>query len=129
MRSLTIGGPATILNNSKDVIHAGKRRFLAAQLSLNPIAQRRQFSHLFDRTTGDTIAWTFFNEFANTTSKVRAAHGSVRRIGVRVADFQDEVSSQTERIANRFPLHLILIVSKLVCLFLAVQDRTCDQFR
>jgi hypothetical protein len=57
--TLTIGGPATILNNSKDVIHAG-----------------------------DTIAWTFFSEdgtAAGTTSKTRAAHGSVRRIGIRVS--------------------------------------------
>ena len=47
---------ATILNNSKDVIHAG-----------------------------DTIAWTFFSEHGDTTSKARSAHGSVRRIGIRVA--------------------------------------------
>jgi hypothetical protein len=56
VRSLTIGGPATILNNSKDVIHAG-----------------------------DTIAWTFYSEDGSMTSKARAAHGSVRRIGIRVA--------------------------------------------
>ena len=59
--TLTIGGPATILNNSKDVIHAG-----------------------------DMIAWTFFSEDASTAGKKRAAHGSVRRIGIRVAEFQDE---------------------------------------
>jgi len=59
--TLTIGGPATILNNSKDVIHAG-----------------------------DTIAWTFFSEHGDTTSKIRSAHGSVRRVGIRVADFHDE---------------------------------------
>ena len=59
--TLTIGGPATILNNSKDVIHAG-----------------------------DMIAWTFFSEDGSNTAKKRAAHGSVRRIGIRVAEFQDE---------------------------------------
>lgn len=79
VRSLTIGGPATILNNSKDVIHAG-----------------------------DTIAWTFFSEDgtgAGTTSKARAAHGSVRRIGIRVADFHDEVSSPNG--TNRQPPHFV----------------------
>lgn len=60
--TLTIGGPATILNNSKEVIHAG-----------------------------DTIAWTFYSESQNHTgSSKRAAHGSVRRIGIRIADFHDE---------------------------------------
>ena len=59
--TLTIGGPATILNNSKDVIHAG-----------------------------DLISWTFFSEDPTNTSKGRAAHGSPRRIGIKVADFHDE---------------------------------------
>ena len=58
--TLTIGGPATILNNSKDVIHAG-----------------------------DTIAWSFYTESGTAGSK-RASHGSVRRIGIKVADFHDE---------------------------------------
>lgn len=52
---LSIGGPATILNNSKDVIHAG-----------------------------DTIAWTFYSE-SGTSAQGRAVHGAVRRIGIRVA--------------------------------------------
>jgi len=59
--TLTIGGPATILNNSASVIHAG-----------------------------DTISWTFYSENNNTAGKSRAAHGSVRRIGIKVADFHDE---------------------------------------
>ena len=59
--TLTIGGPATILNNSKDVIHAG-----------------------------DLISWTFFSEDSSNASKGRAAHGSPRRIGIKVADFHDE---------------------------------------
>lgn len=58
--TLTIGGPQTILNNSSEVIHAG-----------------------------DTIAWTFYSE-SGTAGKARAAHGSVRRIGIKVADFHDE---------------------------------------
>ena len=63
MRRLTIGGPATILNNSSSVIHAG-----------------------------DTIAWTFYSEDpAKTSTQGRAAHGSVRRVGIKVADFHDEV--------------------------------------
>ena len=49
-------GPATILNNSSSVIHAG-----------------------------DTIAWTFYSE-SGTSTQPRAAHGAVRRIGIRVAD-------------------------------------------
>ena len=68
---------ATILNNSKDVIHAG-----------------------------DTIAWTFFSEdgtTAGTTSKARAAHGSVRRIGIRVADFHDECKIGRVRYAPLTP--------------------------
>ena len=56
LRRLTIGGPATILNNSSSVIHAG-----------------------------DTIAWTFYSE-SGTSTQPRAAHGAVRRIGIRVAD-------------------------------------------
>lgn len=59
--TLTIGGPATILNNSSEVIHAG-----------------------------DTIAWTFYSENEKTSGARRAAHGSVRRIGIRIADFHDE---------------------------------------
>lgn len=59
--TLSIGGPATILNNSSSVIHAG-----------------------------DTIAWTFYSEDVSTSASTRAAHGSVRRIGIRVADFHDE---------------------------------------
>jgi len=55
--TLTIGGPATILNNSKDVIHAG-----------------------------DTIAWTFYSEHKENAKNPRANHGSVRRIGIRIAD-------------------------------------------
>lgn len=58
--TLTIGGPATILNNSSSVIHAG-----------------------------DTISWAFYSEMS-TTSSTRATHGSVRRIGIKVADFHDE---------------------------------------
>lgn len=58
--TLTIGGPATILNNSASVIHAG-----------------------------DTISWTFYSEDKANTGR-RAAHGSVRRIGIKVADFHDE---------------------------------------
>ena len=58
--TLTIGGPATILNNSASVIHAG-----------------------------DTISWTFYSEEKGNIGR-RAAHGSVRRIGIKVADFHDE---------------------------------------
>lgn len=60
--TLTIGGPATILNTSSEVIHAG-----------------------------DTIAWTFYSESQKDTGSARrAAHGSVRRIGIRIAEFHDE---------------------------------------
>ena len=63
LRRLTIGGPATILNNSSSVIHAG-----------------------------DTLAWTFYSEDpSKTATQRRAAHGAVRRVGIRVADFHDEV--------------------------------------
>ena len=67
--TLTIGGPATILNNSKDVIHAG-----------------------------DTIAWTFYSEHTETAKNKRANHGSVRRIGIRIADLYAIPSVRTQPI-------------------------------
>ena len=62
--TLTIGGPQTILNNSKDVIHPG-----------------------------DQIAWTFYSEDPKSTavaSAKRARYGGPRRVGIRQASFQDE---------------------------------------
>lgn len=79
---------ATILNNSKDVIHAGK--CLPPTTQLNLPTQRPLFLHTFDRITGDTISWTFYSEDKSMAGKHRSAHGSVRRIGIRVADFHDE---------------------------------------
>ena len=55
--TLTIAGPQTILNNSKDVIHPG-----------------------------DQIAWTFYSEDpakTGTTTSKRARHGGPRRIGIK----------------------------------------------
>ena len=55
--TLTIAGPHTILNNSKDVIHPG-----------------------------DQIAWTFYSEDpakTGTTTSKRARHGGPRRIGIK----------------------------------------------
>jgi len=71
--TLTIGGPATILNNSSSVIHAG-----------------------------DTISWAFYSEKA-TGASVRATHGSVRRIGIKVADFHDECKIGRVRYAPLTP--------------------------
>ena len=60
--TLSIGGLATILNNSNSVIHPG-----------------------------DYISWTFVSEDTNKTGSTRrATHGSPRRIGIKVADFHDE---------------------------------------
>ena len=62
--TLTIGGPQTILNNCKDVIHPG-----------------------------DQIAWTFYSEDPTATAvpnRKRSAHGSPRRVGIRPASFHDE---------------------------------------
>ena len=56
--TLSIGGLATILNNSTSVIHPG-----------------------------DYISWTFVSEDPDITgSKRRATHGSPRRVGIKVAD-------------------------------------------
>lgn len=59
--TLSIGGLATILNNSSTPIHPG-----------------------------DQISWTFYSEDTKTSTLKRAAHGSVRRIGIKVADYHDE---------------------------------------
>lgn len=56
--TLSIGGLATILNNSTNVIHPG-----------------------------DYISWTFLSEDPkNAGSTRRATHGSPRRVGIKVAD-------------------------------------------
>lgn len=58
--TLSIGGMATILNNSSSVVHPG-----------------------------DLIAWTFVSEDQKTLGRKRGNNGP-RRVGIRVADFFDE---------------------------------------
>lgn len=58
--TLSIGGMATILNNSASVIHPG-----------------------------DLIAWTFVSE-SSTAIERRRGKNAPRRVGIRVADFFDE---------------------------------------
>jgi hypothetical protein len=108
--TLTIGGPATILNNSKDVIHAG-----------------------------DTIAWTFYSEHTDVAGAKRAAHGSVRRIGIRIADFHDECKigkainfakpGQTFDVSiqrfQQIPLTIHNLSNVLTALFLLVLPGSC----
>lgn len=56
--TVTVGGPQTILNNSKEVIHVG-----------------------------DTLAWTFFSEDDKTATVKRQRTGAPRRVGLRIATY------------------------------------------
>jgi hypothetical protein len=56
--TLTVGGPQTILNNSKEIIHVG-----------------------------DTLAWSFYSEDDKTSSVKRQRTGAPRRIGIRIATY------------------------------------------
>lgn len=56
--TLTVGGPQTILNNSKEIIHVG-----------------------------DTLAWSFYSEDQSTAGVKRQRTGAPRRVGIRIATY------------------------------------------
>lgn len=80
--TLSIGGLATILNNSTSVIHPG-----------------------------DYISWTFLSEDPGKAGSTRrATHGSPRRVGIKVADFHDEhVIGKAETFAKPGTMFDILV--------------------
>ena len=98
--TLTIGGPQTILNNSKDVIHPG-----------------------------DQIAWTFFSEDPSKTGipgANRARHGGPRRVGIKQASFHDE--HVIGALASRTRLRpLPNRIHTRVCSCLLLPGRICSQ--
>ena len=99
--TLTIGGPQTILNNSKDVIHPG-----------------------------DQIAWTFYSEDpakTGTASSNRARYGGPRRVGIKQASFHDEnvigMRSLSQRGPSADPSTLTRSLTHVSCILFLVSGR------